>query len=204
MNYDTQETTITIDQQHELQALVEKYAGGDLKHANKELREARRRVAMAKDIAGKNAIRREYITGHGEVDEADRNRVRELMRSSHQARHANVETAGTLKAALDEGWIDQDAYGKKLREEERRVIREQQATARDLLKYLALRSETVETFEATATDKEVGEVVDRFNKFAAFEDAKQRYREMYDGASIEAKVRMKQENRELHQAVFGR
>ena len=37
MNYDTQETTITTDQQHELQALVDKYAGGDLRHATKEL-----------------------------------------------------------------------------------------------------------------------------------------------------------------------
>lgn len=196
--------TFTTRDQHELDALVGKYANGNIRAANKELREARGRIAQAKDATSSNAVRREFVTIHGTVDESDRDRVRDLMRRSHAARHAEVEAAGSLRAALDEGWIDEASYGQKMRDEDRRVLDEQRKTSRDLLKYLDLRSGTMETFETVADDREMQDVVSKFNRFAEWEDAKRRYREMYDAAGIEAKVRMKRENRELHQAVFGR
>lgn len=196
--------TFTTQDQQALQQLVDKYAGGSIRHASKELREARGRIAQAKDITSANAVRHEYVTSHGTVDEADRDRVRDLMRRSHAAKHAEVKAAGSLRAALDEGWLSEEDYARKLRDEDRRTLDEQRKTSRDLLTYMAQRTEAMESFEATASDKEMADVIDRFDRFSAWESAKQRYREMYDAAGIEAKVRMKRENRELHQAVFGR
>ena len=201
---DTSGETFTIQDQHELSALVDKYTQGSIRHANKELRDARGRIAQAKDITGANAVRREYTASNGTVDEADRDKARDLMRRSHAAKHAEVEAAGSLRAALDEGWLSEEDYARKLRDEDRRVLDEQRKTSRDLLTYMAQRTEAMESFEATASDKEMADVIDRFDKFSAWESAKQRYREMYDAAGIEGKVRMKRENRELHQAVFGR